>query len=142
MAEMTITPPIVKIRKNVKLCSGCDQVLELKDNFYKAGQYWQKTCKKCHNAKRKTYAFNKVTKKKREPRPTGFKKLDKETQEKIKYDFYVKITRKKIADKYGIKYVTLTRWFNSNQIDLYDEPEEEILKVISEDETPENNLVV
>lgn len=94
----------------VKLCTGCDKVKILENDFYKAGNSWQKYCKICHNEKRGDYV-HKGTKYKK--RLTGFEKIPIELQKKIQYDIRVKINFKDIAEKYkneGIKYQTLLKW--------------------------------
>lgn len=104
---------------SVKLCKGCEQVKPLEGGFYKAGKSWQKYCKMCHNKKR--YEF-KMTPKKYTPRPKGFMKLPKETQDKIIYDTYVKVNYKEIAKKYKLSYYTLMSWKKKGLIPEYEPP--------------------
>jgi hypothetical protein len=92
--------------KDVKLCKGCGEVKELKTGYYKAGKYYQGKCKLCQNKNRHLYKLTNNYKKK----GTGFGRLDKEIQDKIVYDIYVKISFKEISKKYGIKYATLLSW--------------------------------
>jgi len=90
----------IDIDEPVKLCVGCQEVKPLSTGYYKAGVSWQKRCKKCYLVKTKKYI----------KKPQGFYKLDKEIQEKIKYDIYVRVNYKEIAKKYNIKYPTLLNW--------------------------------
>ena len=105
-----------KTLPNVKLCVGCDEVKDLNTGFYRAGKSFQKRCKECHNKNRSNYSHNKKTK---EKKVTGFLKLPEDIQEKIKYDLYVKISCKKICEKYGLNYITFVRWRKSNKIPPY-----------------------
>ena len=94
--------------KNMKHCPDCDTnkpVLE----FYKAGGYYQKRCKICHNKFRRNY---KASHKKK---MTGFGKLPAETQKDILEDIK-KMTKKAVAEKYNIPYQNITRWTRQGQI--------------------------
>ena len=110
--------------KNVKLCRECNEVKELNEkNFYKAGKSkktgkysYQKYCVPCHNAKRHEY---KLTASKYVKKVNGFKALPEDIQEKIKYDIYVKISYKEIAEKYNINYGTFASWRRKNEITPY-----------------------
>lgn len=89
-----------------KLCKMCNEVKDLEKDFYKAGKSYQKYCIPCHNKKRydypHTYKYEKKLK--------GFGKLPEETRKNILYDISVRINYKEIAEKYGLKYLTLLSW--------------------------------
>ena len=46
---------IPAIPTQVKLCTKCKKVKPLSGGYYKAGEYWQKFCKICHNNSRIEY---------------------------------------------------------------------------------------
>lgn len=106
---------------NVKLCRKCNVVKELETDYYRAGKNWQKYCKICHNKDRPKY---KPAKYKYVRKGTGFCRVPKEIQEKIIYDFYVKISGREIAETYGLKQATLLGWRRKGQIPDYVEPDE------------------
>ena len=88
-----------------KHCKQCDQSYNVIECFYKAsGNAYQSLCIKCHNN-------NRYTKK-----TIGFKKLSIETRQGILADIRAKLSYKKIAEKYDIKYQTLIVWKNRNTI--------------------------
>jgi len=93
---------------DIKQCKTCLKVKNI-NSFYTGGASGKAilgNCKGCHNKKRndfkKTYKYVK--------KPTGFNKLDKKTQESIKYDLAIKKTKKSIALKNNISYVTFRYW--------------------------------
>ena len=108
-----------KFGQQMKLCVGCSIVQPLEEDFYKAGAVsYQKLCKMCYNDKRKknwkaTYV----------PKPTGFKKLPEDLQEKISYDFSVRINSKDICKKYQhlwpLKHQQLNLWRRKGQIPIF-----------------------
>ena len=105
----------------VKLCSKCNIVKPLEGGYYKAGSYWQKLCKTCHNVSRMNYANNKPPYVRT---PTGFKKLPEDLRKKIIYDVHVRVNFKDIWKKYKdeypqIKHQTLCKWARLNQIPGY-----------------------
>ena len=60
-----------------KKCPGCDMIKSI-DDFYKAGKYYQRNCKPCHNKKRTNLYFqNKI------PRKNAFQKLPEEIKSTI-----------------------------------------------------------
>ena len=105
----------------VKLCVKCEKVKTLEGGYYRAGKKsWQKLCKICHNEKRIEYNNNKEY----TPKPTGFKKLPLELQNKIIYDVYIQINFKDITKKYvneypKLRHQTLLKWNRNKQIAKY-----------------------
>jgi len=94
-----------------KFCSECKTFQPI-ENFYKAGNYFQKRCKPCHNSLRKTYGGYHVK------TPTGFKKLAPELQQAVLVDITNKLSYRKIAAKHGIKYPALLYWKRKGLIHL------------------------
>lgn len=101
-----------------KTCPDCEQTLPL-TSFYKAGKYWTKRCKKCHNLKRRAVK-----------KPTGFAKLAPETQQKIRRCMLSRDRTKDIAKSAGVPYSSLRRWIKGGQITPRPEPWNEIHKMI------------
>jgi hypothetical protein len=101
----------VKALPSVKYCKTCDEVKDI-SNFYKTGykQFHGKNCKKCCNIVRQTYPIKKYPYIKKGRAPGGFFKLPAETQKNIKYDLYIKKTKKEIAKEYGLCYGTFLGW--------------------------------
>ena len=97
--------------ENKKLCVGCNTRYELTE-FYRAGRYYQKLCKPCHNVNRKKYSITNFYQKK----TTGFKKLSKDKQDIIIKSLADKIPIKHIARDNGVPYITLRMWKLDGQI--------------------------
>jgi len=95
-----------------KLCPGCNTHKHLETEFYRAGPYYQKLCKMCHNANRLNYANNTQYQKK----PTGFKKLPQEKQDAIINGLKEKKPIKHIARENEIPYITFRSWVKKNLI--------------------------
>ena len=111
----------------VKLCQDCNFVKPLETGFYRAGvKHYQSLCKPCHNKRRSDYKqlpYNlKYVK-----RPVGFAKLDKEKQQKIMYDIYVKLNFTKISKKYGLNHTTMMRWRRNGKIPDYIPTEDDLI---------------
>jgi hypothetical protein len=110
---------------STKLCTKCDKVKSLKNDYYRAGEYYQKYCKECHNNLRLTYVHNNNTKYVK--KPTGFIKLPKDLRDNIIYDRHMKMNYKNIWRKYTsqypeLKYLSLTGWGRNGQIPKYEAP--------------------
>ena len=88
-----------------KLCVECN-IIKPMTEYYKAGKYWQKHCKFCHNSNRKNFKRTStyIAKKK------GFFALSEEIQQDIKKGLYEKVYMSILAKKYGIKYNNLLNW--------------------------------
>ena len=97
--------------ENKKLCVDCNTTYELTE-FYKAGRYYQKLCKLCHNNNRKKYKNNSSYKK----RTTGFAKLPFEKRESIITALKNKKPIKHVAAEHEIPYITLRLWRSAGQI--------------------------
>ena len=95
-----------------KHCPECNTHKHLETEFYRAGQYYQKLCKICHNANRLNYSNNT----RYEKRITGFKKLPQHKQDAITTAFNEKKPLKHIARENDISYMTLRSWVKKNQI--------------------------
>lgn len=98
--------------KKEKLCVGCDTIKPMTD-YYKAGKYWQKRCKPCHNGMRLNYSIKAYTYKKK-----GFKKLSDELQKNILEDLKT-MDCKCIHEKYGegnFSYNTFLIWKRKGQV--------------------------
>lgn len=79
--------------------------------FYKAGKYYQSTCKKCHNRRERPNRYQRVK--------TGFNLLNKETQYGVIEDILNgKLNSKQISNKYDIKYTTYLYWKRKGYISI------------------------
>ena len=108
----------------VKLCVQCKEVKPLEGGYYRCAKSWQKLCKVCHNNRRIEYKHSNKTYIKT---GTGFQKLPKDLQEKIKYDISVFINFKDIYRKYKdeypkLNYQTLLTWERKGLIPNYTTP--------------------
>ena len=68
-------------------------------------------CKKCHNAGNYT------------KRPTGFAKLDKDTQADILKALHERVKLTHIARRFELNYGTLSKWIQAGEIDRPDDAE-------------------
>lgn len=94
-----------------KLCIECNVTKPLEGGYYKAGAYWQKRCKTCHNKLRTRYRKGHV------PTPRyGFAKLQPDVQASIKADIRSGHKKKVIAARYDINYFALARWIRDGLI--------------------------
>jgi len=100
-----------------KLCVGCDKTKYVDGNFYKAGNYFQKLCKICHNDKRKKWKIR--GKMYDTPRLSSFQKLPQDIQDSVTKDFQnpKHINTKAIFFKY--KTECETRGINFNYLMVY-----------------------
>jgi len=103
---MTTPTPTPKRSEQVRICPGCNKIKFLEKEYYRAGKYFQRHCKPCHNALRKNYAIGTIYKK----TPTGFFKLSQDKQEGIKKALEENKKLSVIARDYGVKYRTLLKW--------------------------------
>ena len=120
--------------ENVKLCVMCNEVKSLDTEYYKAGPFYQKHCKVCHNSIRVKYHSEHYIKKEKTPKPIipktpkpkGFNKLPEHIRTGIIYDLYIKINHKNIVKKYEseCKFTdqSLGRWIKAGQIPSYIKP--------------------
>ena len=82
--------------KKCKKCKTCEEVKDISD-FYRAGEYWQSTCKQCQNSARiKSLKKNYVLK------SSGFYRLPEAKRHEISKALDEKISTQKIYDKYLI----------------------------------------
>lgn len=98
----------------LKLCVECGEEKSL-DDFYRAGKYRQKLCKKCHNLNRMKYPVKSNYKKKK----IGFAKLPTELQETIIEALKVSDS-KAVTQQYGrghFTYPTFRKWINEGQLE-------------------------
>ena len=94
-------------KETTKLCTGCNTLKTLSEDFYKAGEYYQRLCKVCHNATRKRF---KRTVPKYVKRPRGFDKLSPERKEKIIDEYLSGKSMLDIARDNNIKYCSIRNW--------------------------------
>lgn len=95
-----------------KHCPACDTTKPITEYYKAAGNCYQKRCKPCHNKNRNNYKTSYTHKK------AGFKKLPEETQKGIIEDLKNKLSKKAVAEKYKMKYQTISRWCRLGKIPL------------------------
>ncbi len=98
----------------MRICCECKIDKDLDKDYYRAGKWYQKRCKRCHNKQKTIYnrKCNKIYKK------VGFNKLEIEVKEDIIKLLNEKIPYTKICKKYNINYFTFTSWKRKNLIIL------------------------
>jgi hypothetical protein len=101
--------------EEIRECTNCSESKPL-SCYYKTYGYHIKMCSKCHNKRRKKYAFNTQPKTKK---VLGFKKLAPEIRESIIRDINANFTLREIHRGCGdglFSYHTLVMWRNTGQL--------------------------
>jgi hypothetical protein len=99
-----------------KICPTCNVEKTIDTGFYKAGRYYQRLCKPCHNhlgVGRYARKVANTTKKKK-----GFSKLPIDTQKEILEHLNSFHNYKLTAAKFNIGYSTFMGWRYKNLIKL------------------------
>lgn len=96
--------------RSEKHCPDCDTIKPMSE-YYRAGPYYQRRCKPCHNKTRNKYYHKKGN---------GFEGLPVEIREALTRDINNNMKKKDVATKYNFTYSRVARWcrqgkFNSTE---------------------------